>query len=136
MQSCIWTNHKTFGTMYFDDTKGQICGHKALLNIQRKPNPTCQLKHLIPSVKHSGGGMMICVKKTEVMWKTLAWSNQKRCIMENMTVMFAELKRKVTVLTFRAHFKNLHLRQCSGKWHKKGNLNCEWSSKFRYVQNS
>ena len=48
-------------------TKVEMFGHNAQQHIWRKPNTAYQHKHLIPTVKHGGGGLMFwaCSAATE-----------------------------------------------------------------------
>ena len=50
----FWNN-----ALWTDETKVEISGHKAQRHIWQKPNTAYQHKHLIPTVKDGGGGVMI-----------------------------------------------------------------------------
>ena len=50
----FWNN-----VLWTDQTKVEMFGHNAQQHVWRKPNTTYQHKHLIPTVKHGGGGLMM-----------------------------------------------------------------------------
>ena len=50
----FWNN-----VLWTDETKVEISGHNAQQHIWRKPNTTYEHKHVILTVKHSGGGVII-----------------------------------------------------------------------------
>ena len=50
----FWNN-----VLWTDETKVEMFGHNARRHLWRKPNTTYQHKHLILTVKHGGGGLMI-----------------------------------------------------------------------------
>ena len=58
LQSCIWKNHQTSETMS-DESKVELFSHHAQCHVWRKPKTANQHKHLMLTVKHSGGGLMI-----------------------------------------------------------------------------
>jgi len=45
--------------LWTDETKVEMFGQNAHKHVLRKLNAAYQHKHLIPTVKHSGGGLMI-----------------------------------------------------------------------------
>jgi len=49
----FWNN------LWSDQTKVEMFGPNAQQHVWRKPNTAYQHKHLIPTVKHGGGGVMI-----------------------------------------------------------------------------
>ena len=50
----FWNN-----VLWTDQTNVEMFGHNAQQHVWRKPNTAYQHKHLIPTVKHGGGGLMI-----------------------------------------------------------------------------
>ena len=50
----FWNN-----VLWTDETKVQMFGHNAQQHVWRKPNTAYQHKHLIPTVKHGGEGLMM-----------------------------------------------------------------------------
>ena len=50
----FWNN-----VLWTDQTKVEMFGLDAQQHVWRKPNTANQHKHLIPTVKHGGGGLMI-----------------------------------------------------------------------------
>ena len=50
----FWNN-----VLWTDQTKVELFGHNAQQHVWRKPNTAYQHKHLIPTVKHGGGGLMM-----------------------------------------------------------------------------
>ena len=50
----FWTN-----VLWTDETKVEMFGHNVQHHVWQKPNTVYQHKHLIPTVNHSGGGVMI-----------------------------------------------------------------------------
>lgn len=59
LQNCTWTNHKRWNNIIWtDETKVEMCGQHAQCHVWRKLN-TYHHKHLIPTVQHGGGGVMI-----------------------------------------------------------------------------
>jgi len=50
----FWNN-----VLWTDETKVKMFGYNAQQHVLRKPNTAYQHKHLIPTVKHGGGGLMI-----------------------------------------------------------------------------
>jgi len=53
-QDFFWNNE-----LWTDETKEKIFGHNTQQHVWRKPNTAYQHKHLIPTVKHGGGRLMI-----------------------------------------------------------------------------
>jgi len=50
----FWNN-----VLWTDQTKVEMFGHNAQQHICGKPSRAYQHKHLMPAVKHGGGGLMI-----------------------------------------------------------------------------
>ena len=57
----FWNN-----VLWTDQTKVETFGHNAQQHVWRKPNTAYQHKHLTPTVKHGGGGLMIAEKNQDV----------------------------------------------------------------------